>query len=67
MVLRTINHDEPPAFLPEDVHDAIFYNFDDLKISGVQLFILNNLTNFTAHQVNSVADTIIEKSKKKEL
>ena len=62
-----MNQDERPAFVLDDVHDATFYNIDAQKGDGAPQFILKNVTNFSAHQVNGVADTKVEKAEKKEL
>ena len=67
VVLRYLNRDERPAFVLDDVHDATFYNVDAQKGDGAPQFILKNVTNFSTHQVNEVADTKVEKVEKKEL
>jgi len=67
VVLRYMNRDERPAFVLDDVSDAAFYNVDARKGDGAPLFILKNVTNFSAHQVNGVVDTKIGKTEKKEL
>jgi len=67
VVLRYMNRDERPAFVLDDVHDATFSNIDAQKGDGAPQFILKNVTNFSAHQVNGVADTKVEKAEKKEL
>jgi len=67
VVLRYMNQDERPAFVLDDVHDATFSNIDAQKGDGAPQFILKNVTNFSTHQVNGVADTKVEKAEKKEL
>ena len=67
VVLRYMNRDERPAFVLDDVHDAVFYHVDAQKGEGAPQFILKNVTNFSAHQVNGVVDSKIEKAVKKEL
>jgi hypothetical protein len=67
VVLRYLNRDERPAFVLDDVQNAGFYHIDAQKGDGAPIFILKNVTNFTAHQVTGVKDTIIEKTEKKDL
>jgi hypothetical protein len=67
VVLRYLNHDERPAFVLDDVQDASFYHIDAQKGDGVPQFLLKNVTNFSARQVNGVEDTMVKKAEKKEL
>ena len=67
VVLRYLNLEERPAFVLDDVQGATFYNIDTQKGDGAPQFILKNVTNFTAHQVNGVEDTRIDKTENKEL
>jgi len=67
VVLRYMNRDERPAFVLDEVSDATFYHIDAQKGDGAPQFILKNVTNFSAHQVNGVVDTKVEKTVRKEL
>jgi polygalacturonase len=67
VVLRYLNRDERPAFVLDDVQNADFSHIDAQKGDGAPRFILKNVTNFSAHQVTGVKDTIIDKAEKKEL
>ena len=67
VVLRYMNRDERPAFILDDVHDATFSNVDAQKGDGAPQFILKNVTNFSAHQVNDLKDVKAENAEKKEL
>jgi hypothetical protein len=67
VVLSYMNRDERPAFVLDDVQGASFYHIDAQKGEGAPQFILKNVTNFSAHQVNGVDDTKLEKVDKREL
>lgn len=65
VVLRFINHDERPAFVLDDVHDAKFYHVDAQKNDGAPLFILKNVTGFSTHSVEGMEDVKLETVEKK--
>jgi polygalacturonase len=65
VVLRFINHDERPAFVLDDVHDAKFYHVDAQKDDGAPLFILKNVTGFSIHSVEGMEDVKLETVEKK--
>lgn len=65
VVLRFINHDERPAFVLDDVHDAKFYHVDAQKDDGAPLFILKNVTGFSTHSVEGIEDVKLETVEKK--
>ncbi len=65
VVLRFINHDERPAFVLDDVHDAKFYHVDAQKGEGAPLFILKNVTNFSSHSVEGIEDVKLKTVEKK--
>jgi len=67
VVLRYMNRDERPAFVLDDVHDARFYHIDAQKGEDTPQFILKNVTDFSAQDVNGIDDTKLEKTEKKEL
>jgi len=67
VVLSYLNRDERPGFVLDEVSDAAFYNIDAQQGEGAPQFILKNVTNFSARQVNGIADIQLEKSVKKEL
>ena len=67
VVLRYMNRDERPAFVLDDVHDARFYHIDAQKGEDAPQFILKNVTDFSAQDVNGIDDTKLEKTEKKEL
>jgi len=67
VVLRYMNRDERPAFVLDDVHNARFYNVDAQKGEGAPQFILKNVTNFSAHDVNGVEDVSLQKVEKQDL
>lgn len=67
VVLRYMNRDERPAFVLDDVHNARFTNVDAQKGEGAPQFILKNVTNFSAHDVNDVEDVNMEKVEKQDL
>jgi hypothetical protein len=62
-----MNRDERPAFVLDDVHDAVFNHIDAQKGEGAPQFILKNVTNISTHEVKGVEDVTIEKTEKKEL
>ena len=66
VVFRTLNRDERPAFVLDDVHDADFTSVDAQKAEGAPQFILKNVTNFTTHQVKGLEDTKVEKTEDRE-
>lgn len=65
VVLRFLNHDERPAFVLDDVHDAKFYHVDAQKDDGAPLFILKNVTGFSTHSVEGMEDVKLETVEKK--
>jgi hypothetical protein len=67
VVLKTINPDERPAFVLDDVHDATFSHVDAQKQENTPVFILKNVTNISTHSVTGVEDSSIQKAEKKEL
>lgn len=67
VVLSYLNRDERPAFVLDDVHNASFSNIDAQKGEGAPQFLLKNVTNFSAHQVNGVDDIHITQTEKREL
>jgi len=67
VLLRYLNHDERPAFVLEDVHDAHFYNIDAQKGDGIPQFILKNVTNFSIHRVQGIEDQKLIQVDRKEL
>ena len=67
VVLRTLNTDERPAFVLDDVHDAHFANVDAQKSAGTSQFILKNVSNISFHDVNGVEDATLRKVNKKKL
>ncbi len=67
VVLSFMNRDERPAFVLDDVHNALFYNVDAQKGEGAPQFILKNVTKIPTHKVTGVEDVTIEKAVKKEL
>ena len=66
VVFRTLNRDERPAFVLDDVHDADFTSVDAQKADGSSLFILKNVTNFTTHQVKGLEDIKVDKTENRE-
>ncbi len=66
VVLRFINHDERPAFVLDDVHNAKFYHVDAQKGEGAPLFILKNVTNFSSHSVEGIEDVKLKTVEKME-
>jgi len=67
VVLRYMNRDERPAFVLDDVHNARFTNVDAQKGEGAPQFILKNVTNFSARNVNGVEDVNVQKIEKQDL
>jgi hypothetical protein len=67
VVLSFMNHDERPAFVLDDVHDASFNHIDAQKGEGAPQFILKNVTKISTHQVKGIEDLKIEKTEKMEL
>jgi hypothetical protein len=67
VVLRYINRDERPAFVLDDVHDARFYDVDAQKGEGAPLFILKNVSRFSAHEVKGVENSKVENAVNQEL
>jgi hypothetical protein len=67
VVLKTINPDERPAFVLDDVHNATFSHVDAQKQENTLVFILKNVTNISTHSVTGVEDSTIQKAEKKEL
>lgn len=67
VVLRYMNRDERPAFVLDDVHNARFTNVDAQKGEGAPQFILKNVTNFSARDVNGVEDVNVQKIEKQDL
>lgn len=67
VVLRYMNRDERPAFVLDDVHNARFTNVDAQKGEGAPQFILKNVTNFLARDVNGVEDVNVQKTEKQDL
>ena len=67
VVLKTMNHDERPAFILDNVHDASFSHIDAQKNEATPLFILKNVTGITTHQVKGVQDTEIKKAENQKL
>lgn len=67
VVLRYLNHDERPAFILDDVHNASFYHIDAQKGEGAPQFILKNASNIFIHDVNGIDDEKIEIVERKEL
>jgi len=67
VVLKTMNHDERPAFMLDNVHDASFSHIDAQKNEATPLFILKNVTGITTHQVKGVQDTEIKKAENQKL
>ena len=67
VVLKTLNPDERPAFVLDDVHDANFSHVDAQKQENTPVFILKNVTDISTHSVKGVEDNSIQKAEKKEL
>ena len=67
VVLKTMNRDERPAFMLDNVHDASFSHIDAQKNEATPLFILKNVTGITTHQVKGVQDTEIKKAENQKL
>lgn len=67
MVLQTLNPDERPAFVLDDVHNASFSHVDAQKQENTPVFILKNVTAITTHQVKGVQDTEIKKAENQKL
>ena len=67
VVLKTINPDERPAFVLDDVQDAAFSHVDAQKHENTPVFILKNVTGITTHQVKGVEDTEIKKAENQKL
>ncbi|MBZ5857595.1 rhamnogalacturonidase [Flavihumibacter profundi] len=67
LVLKTMNRDERPAFILDNVHDASFSHIDAQKNEATPLFILKNVTGITTHQVKGVQDTEIKKAENQKL
>jgi len=67
VVLKTINPDERPAFVLDDVHDATFSHVDAQKRENTPVFILKNVTGITTHEVKGVEDTEIKKAENQKL
>ncbi len=67
VVLKTLNPDERPAFVLDDVHDASFSHVDAQKQENTPVFILKNVTGITTHQVKGVEDTEIKKAENQKL
>ena len=67
MVLKTLNPDERPAFVLDDVHNASFSHVDAQKKENTPVFILKNVSNISTHSVKGVEDSSIQKAEKKEL
>ncbi|HVT88728.1 MAG TPA: glycoside hydrolase family 28 protein [Tepidisphaeraceae bacterium] len=56
ITLSYMNRDFRPAFILEDVKDAEFENIKAQHETDVPTFVLKNVENFTARQVEGVAD-----------
>ncbi len=67
VVLQTMNPDERPAFVLDDVHNASFSHIDAQKHENTPVFILKNVTGITTHQVIGVQDTEIKKAENQKL
>ncbi len=67
VVLQTLNPDERPAFVLDDVHNASFSHVDAQKQGNTPVFILKNVTGITTHQVKGVQDTEIKKAENQKL
>ena len=67
VVLQTLNPDERPAFVLDDVHNASFSHIDAQKQENTPVFILKNVTGITTHQVKGVQDTEIKKTENQKL
>ena len=67
VVLQTLNPDERPAFVLDDVHNASFSHIDAQKQENTPVFILKNVTGITTHQVKGVQDTEIKKAENQKL
>ena len=67
VVLRSINGDERPAFVLDDVHDADFHHIDAPKGDGAPDFILKNTSNISIHEVRGMPDTKLEQVEQQEL
>ena len=67
VVLKTLNPDERPAFVLDDVHNASFSHVDAQKKENTPVFILKNVSNISTHSVKGVEDSSIQKAEKKEL
>lgn len=67
VVLKTLNPDERPAFVLDEVHDASFLHVEAQKLENTPLFILKNVTGITTHAVKGVEDTKIEKAENQKL
>ncbi|MCE1197470.1 MAG: right-handed parallel beta-helix repeat-containing protein [Marinilabiliales bacterium] len=67
VVLRYLNREERPAFVLDDVHDARFHHVDAQRGEGAPQFILKNVTNFSAEQVEGVGDTRLVSTEEKRL
>ncbi|MDP7527051.1 MAG: glycosyl hydrolase family 28-related protein [Candidatus Marinimicrobia bacterium] len=67
IVLRTLNKDERPTFVLDDVHDATFFDVDAQQGENVPQFILKNSSNISIHDVNGVHDVKVGKVRKKVL
>jgi polygalacturonase len=58
--------DARPAFALENVKNIEFFRTNAQLSSGVKMFVLKNVSNFSVFQSRNVADTKIEKTDKKE-
>jgi hypothetical protein len=67
VVLKTLNPDERPAFVLDDVHDATFSHVDAQKQENTPVFILKNVTGITTHEVKGVEDIKIKKAENQKL
>jgi hypothetical protein len=67
VVLKTLNPDERPAFVLDDVHDASFSHVDAQKQGNTPVFILKNVTGITTHEVKGVEDIKIKKAENQKL
>ncbi len=65
VILRFLNHDERPAFVLDDVHNAEFYHVDAQTQDDAPLFILKNVTRFSTHEVRHTEDVDFENVKNK--
>jgi len=65
--VSVMKDDMRPAVILSDVHGAEFNNLKAQHASGVPLMILKNVTDFSAHNSQGIAETVLPEVKLKEV